>query len=364
MFRKSTFPLPRARRGATASKAAGFTLVELMVALGIIVILASIIGPRIGRAMDNAKAQKCRNNLKQLHAGVLAFAADHGGNLPAAQTFEGLDTKNKEFYVDGEDGSFRNGGWVSWIPKDRKAEKLQSTYYKDTSSSSKKNNRKESHASEFHDDLGTGADARFAVENGVLFDYVGDMAFYVCPLIREEFAKALEFSPDEEVSDTANGGGIYRTYAMNPYFRCSQRPSYERLSSKVGVSYSYGGHVPEASKLLLFTEVAPSTDEAPSRKNRTDEARNGKWKHDGCINPTHWNSIGEDDEKIYAAHPTQKGIDGGVNDGKPCALAVFFDGHIESVWPTVGKANSAWFLNRGWTPTEDPIQEIKSNKYD
>ncbi len=369
MFRKSTFPLPFARRGATASKAAGFTLVELMVALGIIVILASIIGPRIGRAMDNAKAQKCRNNLKQLHSAVLAFAADHGGNLPAAQTFEGFDTKSREFYVDAEDGSFRNGGWVSWVPKDLKADKLQSTYYKD---GKKTNKRKESHASDFCDDLGTGAYARFAVENGVLFDYAGDMSFYVCPLIRAEFAEALEFSPDEEVSDTANGGGIYRTYAMNPYFRCSQRPAYDRLSSKVGVSYSYGGHVPEASKLLLFTEVAPSTDDPPSRKNRTDEARNNHWKHDGCINPTHWNSTGENDELIYAAHPA-KNERGPVTDRKtgkvktdwlPCALAVFFDGHIETVMPTIGKGNTAWFLNRGWTPTDDPSTEIKSNHYD
>lgn len=349
MFRKPTFPLSCARRRATAFRAAGFTLVELMVALGIIVILASIIGPRVGRAMDNAKAQKCRNNLKQLHAGVLAFASDHGGNLPAAQTFESFDTKSREYYVDGEDGSFRNGGWVSWIPKDRKSDKLQSTYFKD---GQKKNNRKESHASEFHDDLGVGADAKFAVENGVLFDYVGDMAFYVCPLIRAKFAEAAEFSPDEEVSSAENGGGIYRTYAMNPYFRCSQRPAYERLSSKVGVSYSYGGHVPEASKLLLFTEVSPSTDESPSRKDLKDEARNGKWAHDGCINPTHWNSTGESDELIYAAHPMQKGLDGGVNDGKASALAVFYDGHIESVWPTVGKGNTAWFLNRGWTPAE------------
>ena len=345
MFSKSRFQVrPAGRRGARRG-AGGFTLVELLVVLGIIGVLASILGPRIGRAMDNAKAQKCRNNLKQLHAAVHAFAADHGGNLPAAQTFEGKDTKNNEYYTDGEDGGYRNGGWVAWVPKDRKPEKLQSTYYKE-SSTSKKNNRKESHASEFHDDLGVGPDAKFAVENGARFEYAGDMAFYVCPLIRAKVAPALEFAPDSELAQTEEGANIYRTYAMNPYFRCSQRQAYDRLVSKVGVSYTYGGHVPEASKLLLFTEIEPSADDAPSRKNRTDEARNGKWAHDGCINPTHWNSNGENDEKIYAVHP------GAKSKKDLCALAVFFDGHIETVEPTVGKGNTAWFLNRGWTPAD------------
>ena len=344
----------RASRVRAGKFSAGFSLIELMVVLGVIVILATIVTPQVRRAMDNAKAQTCRNNLKQLHAAVLSFAADHGGNLPVAQTFETHNTRTREYYTEGESGEYQSAGWVAWVPKDKsyKSEKLQSTYYKESKT---KNARLQSHAAEFRDDLGIGPDARFAVENGALFDYVGDMSVYVCPLIRAALAKAEEFGPDSGAATTADGGNIYRTYAMNAFFRCSQRPSWERLTSKIGVSYKYGGHVPEASKLLLFSAVQPSAEEPPARSGRQDPARKGKWSHDGCLNPDKWNSS---EETIYCAHPGKK-TRGPVADPKtgktkydwlPCALAVFYDGHVETVESTIGKGNVAWFLNRGWTP--------------
>ena len=329
----------RSWRGFAAASG-GFTIIEILVVVAIIGILATIVAPRITRAMDNAKAQKCRNNLKQLHAAVLGYMADHGGDTPAAQSHELFNATN------GKYSQSSSRGWIAWVPGgSRNPDDLQKKW--------EGRGSEESHAKDFYDDFGMGSDAKFAVENGELFDYAGDMAFYVCPLIRAKLAPAIELAPGSEAASDANGANIYRTYAMNPFFRCSQNPGWERLSSKIGVSYSYGGHVPEPSKLLLFTEIMPTTGHSKNRTSRTDEARGGDRAADGCINPEKWNSRGDDDEKIYAVHPSS------LVRGKKkvsVALAVFFDGHIESVEPfTYGsgdtaKGNTAWFLNRGWIP--------------
>lgn len=60
----------------------GFTLVELLVVIGIIVVLASLLVPTLARVRETAREVKCRSNLRQLMAGFLAFAADHDRNLP------------------------------------------------------------------------------------------------------------------------------------------------------------------------------------------------------------------------------------------------------------------------------------------
>lgn len=307
-----------------------------MVVIAIIGILAAIVTPRVSRAMDSAKAQKCRNNLKQLHAAVLSYIADHNGNTPAAQSHELYNS------TAGTYSQSNSRGWVAWVPSGRSEAGLEMPWEKDNT---------KSHAGSFRDDLGIGSDAKFAVENGELFDYVGDLQFYVCPLIRAKVAPAIEFEESSDGAKDQNGSNIYRTYAMNAFFRCSQRTAWERLSSKIGTSYTYGGHIPEPSKLLLFTEVEPASGTSETRGSRLAEARDGKWIHDGCINPKKWNSKGDDVEQIYAVHPNADRSKGNI------ALAVFFDGHIESVYPFQdGKGNTAWFLNRGWTPgTEAPV---------
>lgn len=337
MFCKSR--IPEARPAASKrEKRGGFTLIELLIVMAILGLLATIVVPQASHAIENAKAQKCRNNLKQLHAAILGYMADHRGSredLPAAQSHEVYSMQSGTYH--------HKKAWVAWVPNDNKYEAAK----QDSPWNEKP---KESHSAEFRDDLGIGPDAKYAVENGVLFDYAGDMAFYVCPLIRAKVAPALEFAPDSPLAQAENGRNIYRTYAMNPFFRCSERPGWYTESSKIGVTLSYGGHVPEPAKLLLFTEIEPSADDSPQRSKREDKARNGAWSHDGCINPEKWDSRGDNDEKIYAVHRS------GKKKGATCALAIFFDGHVETVEPLFeGRGNTAWFLNRGWNPADsDP----------
>jgi prepilin-type N-terminal cleavage/methylation domain-containing protein len=67
-------------RVVRSSKA--FTLVELLVVIGIIAVLLSILLPAVGRVRDGARSTVCASNTKQLMTAFLAFAHDHRGRLP------------------------------------------------------------------------------------------------------------------------------------------------------------------------------------------------------------------------------------------------------------------------------------------
>jgi prepilin-type N-terminal cleavage/methylation domain-containing protein/prepilin-type processing-associated H-X9-DG protein len=62
------YPSP-ARRPAR-----GFTLVELLVVIGIIALLISILMPALGRARDQANKIKCMSNLRQVMIGFMGYA--------------------------------------------------------------------------------------------------------------------------------------------------------------------------------------------------------------------------------------------------------------------------------------------------
>lgn len=66
----------------TQSKRRGFTLVELLVVIGIIALLIAILLPALQKAKERANALKCQSNLKQLMMAFLTFASDHKGRLP------------------------------------------------------------------------------------------------------------------------------------------------------------------------------------------------------------------------------------------------------------------------------------------
>src|SRR3954451_18626036 len=59
-----------------------FTLVELLVVIGIIAILIAILMPALRRAKEAANGVACASNQRQLMMAFLLFAADHQGHLP------------------------------------------------------------------------------------------------------------------------------------------------------------------------------------------------------------------------------------------------------------------------------------------
>ncbi len=72
-------PIALARGG---TRRAGFTLVELLVVIGIIAVLISLLLPSLNQAREQAKRAQCLSNLKQLGNALNIYANQNKGRLP------------------------------------------------------------------------------------------------------------------------------------------------------------------------------------------------------------------------------------------------------------------------------------------
>src|SRR5437016_5753758 len=65
-----------------SNRKTGFTLVELLVVIGIIALLISILLPSLNRARETANRVKCGSNMRQIGQAVLLYANENKGNYP------------------------------------------------------------------------------------------------------------------------------------------------------------------------------------------------------------------------------------------------------------------------------------------
>jgi prepilin-type N-terminal cleavage/methylation domain-containing protein/prepilin-type processing-associated H-X9-DG protein len=68
----------------------GFTLVELLVVIGIIALLISILLPSLNRARETANRVKCASNLRQVGTALQLYANDNRGQFPRTVSNAGV----------------------------------------------------------------------------------------------------------------------------------------------------------------------------------------------------------------------------------------------------------------------------------
>lgn len=84
----------------TQSSRRAFTLVELLVVIGIIALLISILLPTLGRVRETANSVKCQSNIKQIALAYMMYSNDSGG--------KGMTRPNLPGLTDG-------GGYIMYV---------------------------------------------------------------------------------------------------------------------------------------------------------------------------------------------------------------------------------------------------------
>jgi prepilin-type N-terminal cleavage/methylation domain-containing protein/prepilin-type processing-associated H-X9-DG protein len=93
------FRLPLA--GRPARQAGGFTLVELLIVIGIIAILISLLLPALNKAQEQARRIKCLSNMRQITQATIMYCNQNSGFFPGQ----------------GGNGPWQKGmqdDWINW----------------------------------------------------------------------------------------------------------------------------------------------------------------------------------------------------------------------------------------------------------
>jgi prepilin-type N-terminal cleavage/methylation domain-containing protein len=130
----------------------GFTLVELLVVIGIIALLVAILLPALNKARESARRVKCMSNVRQLSMAWLMYANDNKGHFCNSET-QGVppnDPNNWVQYLRHYWNAFHLAGYPDPQPD------------------------------VFWSWIGAGV-THFSIEGGMIWPYVKNTEVYLCP---------------------------------------------------------------------------------------------------------------------------------------------------------------------------------------
>ena len=274
--------------------------------------------PQIGKMIERAREQQCRNNLRQLHAGVMNFLQQNGDDMIQSQMFRYLDTVPHGIAGLGafDEPKVIDKTWLCLINSGSFSRNLVISNLQNIDA-----------VPNLYADLGIGEPARNAIEYGSLFPYMNDsFKHYACPTIVNKVNKALPNNREK----------IYRTYAMSSFYR------YEKKFTK---------DTPYPSRTILFSECYPKTGTIKSFVY-DDSSRDDS---DGQLDPVSETATAVNcDVMGFNPYSNKWGVHyiTGKNpfptEQEGDVLVVFADGHVEKMHPvirTLGgkKINVAWY---------------------
>ena len=201
----------------------GFSLIELLIVIGIIAILGGVMLTKFSGSTDSALATSCLNNMRSLCNAVLAEASQDD-YYPAAGPYKYLD-------VDPNSDDYRKTLWTQgWIGQ-ANGNKTVSCYYTDE-----------------------GVDQHYAITNGTIWRAMGGKKdAYVCPAHVKHCKRGKYPAPAW-------------SYAMNSFFgwdyggkEAAGVSGYRRWYGSGQMQFSYSSKPYKrnrpAEKVLLFAEI-------------------------------------------------------------------------------------------------------------
>ena len=196
-----------------------FTLVELLVVIGIIAVLAGVLLATLTSSTEAARAAKCMTNMKNLANACHSYGAvnrhyPNAGSVTYIHVDESRGIRNAKKTYD------ETRGWISWMSCNLFPSGTPST-------------------PQTIGFLGTGNehDDVYALTNGALWKYVsGNRDVYVCPCHVQ----------------AKKGNRPLWSYLMNARFKWDSSEGYSYLNSGAGVAF---GSLSRADRILLFSEI-------------------------------------------------------------------------------------------------------------
>lgn len=266
-----------------------FTLVELLVVIGILGILVAVLLGALSGTTESARSAKCLANLRNLASACHSYGmATQFYPLAASEECATLDESQGIRNV--REIFFERRGWISWYSNGAYDSRPTSSvanggWFASTYASGDGQ----------RDDEGL-----YCITNGALWKYVSqNLDTYICPShtkAAKQFGKIPRWS-----------------YAMSAYFGGDVAKTGKTFSEKAyGVWYSNLGR---SDKRLLFAELKFVSDS--SKMAELDETDNGA---DSIFQYRGLSDLGGSADKLAFNH---------FSGNKRCAHVVFADGHVE-----------------------------------
>ena len=283
------------KNAESRARRTGFTMVEVIVVIGIIAILAAVMMPMLRGTRESALAAQCKNNMRNVAQGVLSCAQAHEyGHFPAAGYYRsvwGVDLKEQKPLYHPHRPWINNKGSVALLNKT-----LTTVYLGDVAS--------------FAD---SEEEVRTVITNGAIWHAVGTAyEVYRCPVHARNFKKAKGRLPGWSYMMNQEFG-FNRGEGVYAFFGGIFGASMTVATDATGNRKEKASRSPD--KVLMFAEVQGAD---------VDDKKNGISLKTVVSGDTETDAVLEyAQEDMGFTHPLGKGKYGGN--------VAFADGHVDTI---------------------------------